>query len=60
VLPAFKAVSAFLTPTAVNQLVKEYERGDMPRVEWQDSLAFRQIEKIHAVGFDAPPQKNPC
>jgi hypothetical protein len=49
VLPAFKAVSAFLTPTAVNQLVKEYERGDMPRVEWQDSLAFRQIEKIHAV-----------
>ena len=33
----------------VIQLVKEYERGDVPRVEWQDSLAFRQIEKIHAV-----------
>ncbi|KAJ9099969.1 hypothetical protein QFC21_003977 [Naganishia friedmannii] len=46
------------TPSDVDQadelgrllkLVKDYERGDMPRVEWLDVLAFRQIEKIQAL-----------
>ncbi|KAJ9091439.1 hypothetical protein QFC20_007629 [Naganishia adeliensis] len=30
------------------RLVKDYERGDMARVEWLDVLVFRQIEKIQA------------
>jgi UDP-N-acetylglucosamine transferase subunit ALG13 len=37
----------FLIP--FEQLVKDYERGDMARVEWLDVLVFRQIEKIQAV-----------
>ena len=34
----------------LEKLVKKQERGDMPRLDWLDKLAFRQIEKIHAVG----------
>lgn len=33
------------------QLVKEYERGDITKVDWLDRMAFRQIEKVHAVSF---------
>ncbi|CAI2174621.1 6179_t:CDS:10, partial [Funneliformis geosporum] len=31
----------------LEKLVKRYERKEMPRLEWLDHLAFRQIEKIH-------------
>lgn len=31
------------------QLVKKYERGDLPKSEWLDKLAFRRMEEIHAV-----------
>lgn len=31
--------------------VKRHERGDVTRLDWLDKLAFRQIEKIHAVRF---------
>ena len=31
------------------QLVKEYERGDIGKIDWLDRMAFRQIEKVHAV-----------
>jgi phosphatidylinositol 3-kinase len=31
--------------------VKRHERGDVTRLDWLDKLAFRQIERIHAVGF---------
>ncbi|ORX39878.1 phosphatidylinositol 3-kinase [Kockovaella imperatae] len=29
-------------------LVKDYERGDIPKVDWLDRLAFRQVEKVHS------------
>ncbi|KAI7959133.1 hypothetical protein MJO28_002924 [Puccinia striiformis f. sp. tritici] len=32
----------------LEKLVKKHERGDLPRMEWLDQLAFRQIERIHA------------
>ncbi|EFP90774.2 Phosphatidylinositol (PI) 3-kinase [Puccinia graminis f. sp. tritici] len=32
----------------LEKLVKKHERGDLPRLEWLDQLAFRQIERIHA------------
>jgi len=31
------------------QLVKKYERGDMPKSDWLDKMAFRKMEEIHAV-----------
>lgn len=31
------------------QLVKKYERGDLPKNDWLDKLAFRRMEEIHAV-----------
>lgn len=31
------------------QLVKKYERGDLPKSDWLDKLAFRKMEEIHAV-----------
>ncbi|BGP25770.1 phosphoinositide 3-kinase [Rhodotorula toruloides] len=31
----------------LEKLVKKHERGDIPRLDWLDKLAFRQIEKIH-------------
>ena len=33
----------------VSQLVKKYERGDLPKEDWLDKLAFRKMEEIHAV-----------
>lgn len=33
----------------LEKLVKLHERGDLTRMDWLDKLAFRQIEKIHAV-----------
>ena len=31
------------------QLVKKYERGDLPKSDWLDNLTFRKMEEIHAV-----------
>jgi hypothetical protein len=31
------------------RLVKDYEQGDMPIVDWLDVMAFRQIERVQAV-----------
>lgn len=31
------------------KLVKKYERGDIPKSDWLDKLAFRQMEEVHAV-----------
>ncbi|KAI0648895.1 atypical/PIKK/PI3K protein kinase [Trametes meyenii] len=32
----------------LEKLVKKYERGDLPKSDWLDSLAFRKMEEIHA------------
>ncbi|KAG5642890.1 hypothetical protein DXG03_001896 [Asterophora parasitica] len=29
-------------------LVKKYERGDLPKSDWLDKMAFRKMEEIHA------------
>ncbi|KAF9428085.1 Phosphatidylinositol (PI) 3-kinase [Podila epigama] len=31
------------------KLLKKQDRGDIPRTEWLDNLAYRQIEQIHKV-----------
>lgn len=31
------------------QLVRKFERGDIPKLEWLDRLTFKEIEKVHAV-----------
>lgn len=31
------------------QLVKKYERGDLPKSDWLDKMAFRKMTEIHAV-----------
>ena len=36
---------------ALIQLVKQYERGDLPKEDWLDKLAFRKMEEIHAVSL---------
>jgi hypothetical protein len=33
------------------QLVKDHERGDIPKIDWLDRLAFRQIAALHAVSI---------
>jgi hypothetical protein len=33
----------------IQQLVKKYERGDLPKSDWLDKMAFRKMEEIHAV-----------
>ena len=37
------------THTYFAQLVKKYERGDLPKSDWLDALAFRKMAEIHAV-----------
>ncbi|WVQ71681.1 hypothetical protein IAR50_001222 [Cryptococcus sp. DSM 104548] len=32
----------------LESLIKEFDRGDINKVEWLDRLAFRQLEKAHA------------
>lgn len=32
------------------QLVKKYDRGDMPKSDWLDAMAFRKMSEIHTVG----------
>ncbi|KAJ3041544.1 Phosphatidylinositol (PI) 3-kinase [Rhizophlyctis rosea] len=34
----------------LEKLMRKYERGDIPRVDWLDHLVFREIEKINKVG----------
>ncbi|KAH9930146.1 atypical/PIKK/PI3K protein kinase [Fomitopsis serialis] len=36
----------------LEKLVKKYERGDMPKSDWLDAMAFRKISEIHAVETD--------
>ena len=31
------------------QLMKKFERGDLPKNEWLDKMTFRRIEEIHTV-----------
>ncbi|WRT67140.1 uncharacterized protein IL334_004106 [Kwoniella shivajii] len=33
----------------LERLVKEFDRGDIVKIDWLDRLAFRQIEKAHSV-----------
>lgn len=33
----------------LEKLVKKHERGDIEQLPWLDRLAFREIERIHAV-----------
>ncbi|THV02807.1 putative atypical/PIKK/PI3K protein kinase [Dendrothele bispora CBS 962.96] len=32
----------------LEQLVKKYERGDLPKSDWLDKMTFRKMEEIHA------------
>ncbi|KAH9945474.1 atypical/PIKK/PI3K protein kinase [Epithele typhae] len=32
----------------LEKLVKKYERGDLPKSDWLDTMAFRKMEEIHA------------
>ncbi|QRV75171.1 atypical/PIKK/PI3K kinase [Ceratobasidium sp. AG-Ba] len=32
----------------LEKLVKKYERGDLPKSEWLDKMAFRRMEEIHS------------
>lgn len=34
------------------QLVRKFERGDIPKLEWLDRLTFKEIEKVHAVRLE--------
>ncbi|KAF8515401.1 atypical/PIKK/PI3K protein kinase [Hysterangium stoloniferum] len=36
----------------LEKLVKKYERGDLPKSDWLDKLAFRRMEEIHAAETD--------
>jgi phosphatidylinositol 3-kinase len=31
--------------------MKKFDRGDLPKNDWLDVMAFRRIEEIHAVGY---------
>jgi phosphatidylinositol 3-kinase len=31
--------------------MKKFDRGDLPKNDWLDRLAFRRIEEIHTVMF---------
>lgn len=46
VLPISKVTRHVLIPP---QLMKKFERGDLPKNEWLDKMAFRRIEEIHTV-----------
>ncbi|KAG1727714.1 atypical PIKK PI3K protein kinase [Suillus lakei] len=32
----------------LEKLVKKYERGDLPKSDWLDNMAFRKMEEMHA------------
>jgi len=50
-------MSAHSLMTFSMQLVKKYERGDLPKSEWLDKLAFRKMEEIHAVSTIIDPHE---
>lgn len=31
----------------LSQLIKKYERGDLPKSDWLDRLTFRKIGEVH-------------
>lgn len=31
----------------LEKLIKRHERGDLPRVDWLDKMAYRQVEKVY-------------
>ncbi|CDU24072.1 related to phosphatidylinositol 3-kinase [Sporisorium scitamineum] len=33
----------------LEKLIKRHERGDLPRIDWLDKLAYRQVEKVYQV-----------
>ncbi|KAG8747309.1 Phosphatidylinositol (PI) 3-kinase [Ceratobasidium sp. 414] len=39
----------------LEKLVKKYERGDLPKSEWLDKMAFRRMEEIHSEAINLPP-----
>jgi phosphatidylinositol 3-kinase len=41
----------------IPQLVKKYERGDLPKSDWLDTMAFRKMEEIHAVSSLSQPTR---
>lgn len=43
--------------TSSLQLVKKYERGDLPKSEWLDKTAFRKMEEVHAVSTVINPHE---
>ena len=43
-------MATFVASSQMNRLeklVRLHEAGELPRIDWLDSLTFRQIEKIH-------------
>ncbi|EGN99051.1 hypothetical protein SERLA73DRAFT_54158 [Serpula lacrymans var. lacrymans S7.3] len=42
----------------LEKLVKKYERGDLPKSDWLDKLAFRKMEEIHAVRAETEKSEN--
>lgn len=36
----------------LEKLVKKYERGDLPKSDWLDKMAFRKMEEIHAAATE--------
>ncbi|KAG1740390.1 kinase-like domain-containing protein [Suillus occidentalis] len=42
----------------LEKLVKKYERGDLPKSDWLDNMAFRKMEEIHAGGLKAETEKS--
>lgn len=50
-----KSVDRFLEPLfrpltpPRRQLMKKFERDDLPKLDWLDTLAFRRMEEVRAV-----------
>ncbi|EDR08725.1 uncharacterized protein LACBIDRAFT_249530 [Laccaria bicolor S238N-H82] len=42
----------------LEKLVKKYERGDLPKSDWLDKMAFRKMEEIHAVRLAGETEKS--
>lgn len=36
----------------LEKLVKKYERGDLPKCDWLDKMAFRKMEELHAAATE--------
>lgn len=39
--------------------MEKQKRKDIPSIDWLDKLAFRQIERIHAVRWESPSLGGP-